>query len=81
MEEMNYLKFSCNSINLLIFKVQVLVPGELCNESRSIFFSVYEPVTLHCVFTLCYTRQRSWLRHYTTSRKVAVSNPEEVDFF
>jgi hypothetical protein len=27
------------------------------------------------------TRQRSWLRHYATSRKVAVSSPNEVDFF
>jgi hypothetical protein len=24
---------------------------------------------------------RSWLRHYATSRKVAGSNPDEVDFF
>jgi hypothetical protein len=23
----------------------------------------------------------SWLRHYATSRKVAGSNPDEVDFF
>jgi hypothetical protein len=27
------------------------------------------------------TRQRSWLGHYVTSRKVAGSSPEEVDFF
>jgi hypothetical protein len=27
------------------------------------------------------TRQRSWLRHYATSRKVAGSSPDEVDFF
>jgi hypothetical protein len=27
------------------------------------------------------TRQRSWLRHYATSRKVAGSKPDEVDFF
>jgi hypothetical protein len=27
------------------------------------------------------TRYRSWLRHYTTSREVAVSSPDEVDFF
>jgi hypothetical protein len=27
------------------------------------------------------TRQRSWLRHYATSRKVVGSNPDEVDFF
>jgi hypothetical protein len=27
------------------------------------------------------TQQRSWLRHYATSRKVAGSNPDEVDFF
>jgi hypothetical protein len=25
--------------------------------------------------------QRSWLRHYATSRKVAGSSPDEVDFF
>jgi hypothetical protein len=27
------------------------------------------------------TRYRSWLRHYATSRKVAGSSPDEVDFF
>jgi hypothetical protein len=27
------------------------------------------------------TRYRSWLRHYATSRKVAGSNPDEVDNF
>jgi hypothetical protein len=27
------------------------------------------------------TRKRSWLRHYATSRKVAGSSPDEVDFF
>jgi hypothetical protein len=27
------------------------------------------------------TLQRSWLRHYATSRKVAGSSPDEVDFF
>jgi hypothetical protein len=27
------------------------------------------------------TRQRSWLRHYAISRKVAGSSPDEVDFF
>jgi hypothetical protein len=27
------------------------------------------------------TRLRSWLRHYATSRKVAGSSPDEVDFF
>jgi hypothetical protein len=27
------------------------------------------------------TRQRSWLRHYATSRNVAGSSPDEVDFF
>ena len=27
------------------------------------------------------TRYRSWLRHNATSRKVAGSNPDEVDFF
>jgi hypothetical protein len=25
--------------------------------------------------------QRSWLKHYATSRKVAGSSPDEVDFF
>jgi hypothetical protein len=27
------------------------------------------------------TRERSWLRHYATSRKVAGSSPDEVNFF
>jgi hypothetical protein len=27
------------------------------------------------------TRYHSWLRHYATSRKVAGSSPDEVDFF
>jgi hypothetical protein len=27
------------------------------------------------------TQQRSWLRHYATSRKVASSSPDGVDFF
>jgi hypothetical protein len=27
------------------------------------------------------TRERSWLRHHATSRKVAGSSPDEVDFF
>jgi hypothetical protein len=27
------------------------------------------------------TRKRSWLRHYATSRRVAGSSPDEVDFF
>jgi hypothetical protein len=27
------------------------------------------------------TRQRSWLRHYATSRKVVRLSPSEVDFF
>jgi hypothetical protein len=27
------------------------------------------------------TRWRSWLRYCVTSRKVAVSSPDEVDFF
>jgi hypothetical protein len=27
------------------------------------------------------TRQRSWLRHYATSREVVGSIPDEVDFF
>jgi hypothetical protein len=27
------------------------------------------------------TRWRNWLRYYATSRKVAGSNPDEVDFF
>jgi hypothetical protein len=26
-------------------------------------------------------RERSWLRHYATSRKVAGSSPDEVDYF
>jgi hypothetical protein len=30
-----------------------------------------------CIFL----RVHSWLRHYATSRKVAGSNPDEVDFF
>jgi hypothetical protein len=33
------------------------------------------------IYSSCYTRQRSWLRHYATSRKVAGSNPDEVDSF
>jgi hypothetical protein len=27
------------------------------------------------------TQWRSWLRHYATSRKVAGSSPDDVDFF
>jgi hypothetical protein len=30
---------------------------------------------------LLHTRYRSWLRRYTTIRKVAGSNPDEVEFF
>jgi hypothetical protein len=34
---------------------------------------------LQCISTV--TRQRSWWKHYATSRKVAGSTPDEVDFF
>jgi hypothetical protein len=37
-------------------------------------------VQIQCLIILV-TRQRSWLRHYATSWKVAASSPNEVDFF
>jgi hypothetical protein len=33
------------------------------------------------VADLKFYTKRSWLRHYATSRKVAGSSPDEVDFF
>jgi hypothetical protein len=35
----------------------------------------YSPLSYH---PMLYTEQRSWLRHYATSRKVAGSIPDEV---
>jgi hypothetical protein len=45
---------------------------------------VHTSIVLHLRYVRFYSggaRQRSWLRHYATSRNVAGSSPDEVDFF
>jgi hypothetical protein len=38
-------------------------------------------LTVSDMFKLCWLWHRSWLRHYSTSRKVAGSIPDEINGF
>jgi hypothetical protein len=48
-----------------------------CSGARDFKFIF---IFIHIIENMC-TRWRSLLRHYATSRKVASSSPDEVDFF
>jgi hypothetical protein len=46
----------------------------------SLFFHIFLSFVLF-IFLFLSGARGSWLRHYATSRKVAGSSPDEVDFF
>jgi hypothetical protein len=66
------------------------VPRRKYRDSASISYEhllsnpfklIVNRLTIRYIVSIGSTRYRSWLRHYTTSRKVAGSISDEVDFF
>jgi hypothetical protein len=48
---------------------------------QKLFLKILANTLLIIVYYNLGMEQRSWLKHYTTSRNVAVSSPDEVEFF
>jgi hypothetical protein len=74
-------KISCPTVEMLIVGQNKMEEERHALQMRCSSYFLKNALWFLMLLLPRSTRERSWLRHYATSRKVAGSSPDKVDFF